>query len=76
MTHPDQIAAGRPELVPTVKGNKLHVPTFACGFCGSPSQQVGSAYLQVCGRRLHICANCKARRARQAAARANPPEVA
>lgn len=66
----------RRELVPTVKGNTLHVPTFACALCISPSQQAGSAYIRICGRRLHICASCKARRARQSAARANPPEIA
>jgi hypothetical protein len=69
-----QAGGVRPELVPTVKGNTLHVPKFACARCNRASQQSGSAYIRTCDRRLHICANCKAALQRRAEARANPPE--
>lgn len=72
-----QAGGVRPELVPTVKGNTLHVPTFACGRCHKASQQTGSGYLRHRGVRMHLCASCKTT-LQQRAARppAGPPEVA
>ncbi len=71
-----QAGGDRPELVPAVKGNTLHVPTFACGRCHKASQQTGSGYLQHRGVRMHVCSGCKTmlkqRAARQAA---DPPEA-
>lgn len=67
----------RRELVPTVKGSTLHVPTFSCGRCHQASQQTGSGYLRHRGVRMHVCSSCKTTlRQRVAAARANPTEVA
>lgn len=58
-------------LTPTVKGDRLHVPTFACGRCSRPSPQAGRGYRFVCGGRVQVCAACKttidARRAKAAA---------
>lgn len=49
----------RTELVPTVKGNTLHVPTFACARCNGASQQAGSGWIVRGASRLHVCAGCK-----------------
>lgn len=64
-----QASGVRPELVPTVKGNTLHVTTFACGRCQQASQQAGSGYLRHRGVRMHVCETCKTT-LRQRAARA------
>lgn len=72
-----QTGGVRTELAPTVRGNRLNVPTFACGRCHQASQQCGSGYLRHRGVHMHVCANCKATlRQRAAAVRANPPESA
>ena len=47
-------------LQPTVKGNTLHVPTFACGRCHKPSQQAGRGYRLILGARVQVCSTCKA----------------
>lgn len=46
----------------TVKGDTLHVPTFACARCSRPSQQAGSGWIRRGGMALHLCADCQARR--------------
>lgn len=48
------------DLVPTVRGNTLAVPTFACARCHKASQQAGRGYRIVCGGRMQVCAGCKA----------------
>jgi hypothetical protein len=57
-------------LQPTVKGNTLTVPTFACMRCHKPSQQAGRGYRMLLGARVQVCAACKvaidARRAKGA----------
>ena len=47
-------------LIPTVKGNTLTVPTFACGRCHKASQQAGRGYRMLLGARMQVCAACKA----------------
>lgn len=72
-----QVGGVRAELAPTVKGNTLTVPTFACGRCHNASQQAGSGWMRHRGMRMHLCAICKAAlQLRAAAARANMPEAA
>jgi len=72
-----QPGGARPELVPTVKGNTLHVPKFACGRCHQASQQAGSGYLRHRGIRMHVCAGCREiLRQRSMHHLANPPEAA
>lgn len=67
----------RPELVPTVKGNTLHVTTFACGRCQQASQQAGSNYLRHRGVRTHVCEKCKMTlKQRAARQRVDPSEPA
>jgi hypothetical protein len=46
-------------LVPTVKGNTLHVPTFACARCHKASQQAGRGYRMHMGVRSQVCQACK-----------------
>jgi hypothetical protein len=48
------------KLQPTVKGNTLHVPTFACGRCHKASQQAGRGYRMLRGARVQVCADCRA----------------
>lgn len=43
----------------TVKGDTLHVPTFACMRCHKPSQQAGRGYRMLCGARVQVCRDCK-----------------
>lgn len=72
-----QAGGARPELVPTTKGNTLHVPKFACGRCHQASQQCGSGYLRHRGVRMHVCSGCKSILQRRAVTpRADPPEAA
>jgi hypothetical protein len=47
------------QLRATVKGDTLHVPTFACGRCQRPSQQAGSGWIRRPGLCIHVCASCK-----------------
>lgn len=47
------------QLRATVKGDTLHVPTFACGRCQRPSQQAGSGWIRRPGLCIHVCAGCK-----------------
>lgn len=56
------------ELVPTVKGNTLAVPTFSCGRCHKASQQAGSGWMRHRGVRMHLCSDCKATLQQRAAA--------
>jgi hypothetical protein len=65
------------QLRATVKGDTLHVPTFACGRCHQPSTQAGSGWIRKGPLRLHVCACCKATDAHRAArVRAHLPEIA
>lgn len=48
------------QLRATVKGDTLHVPTFACMRCHKPSQQAGRGYRFILSARVQVCAGCKA----------------
>lgn len=47
-------------LTPTVQGDKLHIPTFACMSYHRPSQQAGRGYRMILCARVMVCAKCKA----------------
>lgn len=47
------------QLRATVKGDTLHVPTFACMRCHKPSQQAGRGYRMILGARVQVCSACK-----------------
>ena len=57
-------------LTPTIRGNRLAVPLFACMRCHKASAQAGRGYRMLLGARVQVCRACKdaidAQRAREA----------